>query len=147
MYTRFTDTQLVTFMSSAISDIWRDRDIIRAQLDQYNIVFLVSDRRVDDGQSAQLARRLGMDASNARPFFIVSKRDMQNAADRDEEDEDEESGAMVEASDRRRLTNAHAIDPSKNQPLPPDRSTCVNLSAALLWAAQPATAAASSPGR
>jgi hypothetical protein len=98
------DTQLVTFMSAAISDIWRDRDVIRAQLGEYNIVFLVTDPRVDEGQSAQLARRLGMDQSAARPFFIVSKRDMQDAADRSRDEEDEEEGAaVVEASDRLRL--------------------------------------------
>jgi hypothetical protein len=49
------------FKSCSITDVWRDREVVRKQLDHINVVFLCADRRVDAGQSAQLARRLGMD--------------------------------------------------------------------------------------
>jgi hypothetical protein len=91
------DTQLLVFKSCSITDVWRDREVIRKQLDHMNVVFLCTDRRVDDGQSAQLARRLGMVESGVRPFYVVSSRDMEEAAD------ERESAAVVEASDRRRL--------------------------------------------
>ena len=91
------DTQLVVFKSCSISDVWRDRDVIRAQLDEMNIVFLCADPRADDGQSARLARRLGMDASTVRPFYLVTNRDLKEAAERDDEDE-ERAAEVVEAS-------------------------------------------------
>jgi hypothetical protein len=95
------DTQLVVFKSCSVSDVWRDRDVIRKHLDALNIVFLCSDPRADDGQSTRLARRLGMDQSGMRPFYVVTRRDMEEAAERDEREE--EPVAEVEASDSRRL--------------------------------------------
>ncbi len=91
------DTQLVVFKNCSISDVWRDRDVIRARLDEMNIVFLCADPRSDDGQAARLARRLGMDASTARPFYLVTNRDLQEAAERAEE-EGERAAEVVEAS-------------------------------------------------
>ena len=91
------DTQLVVFKNCAVSDIWRDRDIIRRQLDHYHILFLCNDPRADDGQSARLARHLGMDQSTVRPFYVVTKRDMEDAAAKGNE------AVVVEASDRSRL--------------------------------------------
>ena len=87
------DTQLVVFKSCAVSDVWRDRDIIRRQLDQYHVLFLCNDPRADDGQSARLARHLGMDQSAVRPFYLVTKRDMEDAAAKGDE------AVVVEASD------------------------------------------------
>jgi hypothetical protein len=51
------------------------------QLDNINVVFLCADRRVDAGQSAQLARRLGMDQSGVRPFYVVTQREMGEESD------------------------------------------------------------------
>ena len=91
------DTQLVVFKSCSITDVWRDREVVRKHLDMLNIVFLCGDPRADDGQSARLARRLGLDQSGVRPFYVVSNRDMEEAADQ------RESAAVVEASERGRL--------------------------------------------
>jgi hypothetical protein len=72
-------SHLVVFKSCSITDVWRDREVVRKQLDMLNIVFLCGDPRADDGQSARLARRLGMDQSGVRPFYVVSNRDMEEA--------------------------------------------------------------------
>ena len=92
------DTQLVVFKNCAVSDVWRDRDIIRKQLDNFHILFLCNDPRADDGQSARLVRHLGMDQSTVRPFYVVTKRDMEDAAAAKQDIVE-----VVEASDRSRL--------------------------------------------
>jgi hypothetical protein len=91
------DTQLLVFKSCSVSDVWRDRDLIRRQLDLYHVLFLCNDPRADDGQSAHLARHLGMDQNTVRPFYLVTKRDMEDAAAKGVE------AIVVEASDRSRL--------------------------------------------
>jgi hypothetical protein len=112
------DTQLVVFKSATISDVWRDRDVIRAQLDEINIVFLCADPRADDGQSARLARRLGMDASTVRPFYVVTPQDLREAAERDEEDDEltvEASAASVLL--KRKLEQLRKGAPARALPL------------------------------
>ena len=85
------DTQLLVFNSCTVSDVWRDRDIIRKQLELFDIVFLCNDPRADDGQSAAVARRLGMDRSGVLPFYVVTNRELQEVA---------ETGVEVAASAR-----------------------------------------------
>ena len=85
------DTQLLVFNSCTVSDVWRDRDIIRKQLELFDIVFLCNDPRADDGQSAAVARRLGVDRSGVRPFYVVTNRELQEVA---------ETGVEVAASAR-----------------------------------------------
>ena len=70
------DTQLVVFNSCTVSDVWRDRDVIRKQLETFDIIFLCHDPRADGGKSAEVARRLGMDQSGVRPFYVVTNRDL-----------------------------------------------------------------------
>jgi hypothetical protein len=112
------DTQLVVFKSCSISDVWRDRDVIRAQLDEMNIVFLCADPRADDGQSARLARRLGMDASTVRPFYLVTNRDLKEAAERDEEDDELTVEASASVLLKRKLEQLRKETPTRASPLP-----------------------------
>ena len=112
------DTQLVVFKSCSISDVWRDRDVIRAQLDEVNIVFLCADPRADDGQSARLARRLGMDASTVRPFYLVTNRDLKEAAERDEEDDELTVEASASVLLKRKLEQLRKEAPTRASPLP-----------------------------
>ena len=112
------DTQLVVFKSCSISDVWRDRDVIRAQLDEMNIVFLCADPRADDGQSARLARRLGMDASTVRPFYLVTIRDLKEAAERDEEDDELTVEASASVLLKRKLEQLRKETPTRASPLP-----------------------------